>query len=380
MAKQVNKLKMIAPNKTVVFWSPVEGDDVLVRTGTIGEGSCFFHSLLYGFSKEYVSMDDDGRKKFVRRLRASMAGKVNKQSWEEIGGGLIAKIPFQENVNYILLNVYLFLTNNTNSKGRSTKKVMKKLLQTNEDNTEVYTLLTELIPLEKGFEQIILPEAYSQTEKLNINACKNAIIKRSIKFLYKKSEIKLLDEKKAKYIENCLHKLLKEILDEAEESAFQNYVKGLENVSEEVDTYTIGLISDRFNRDIYIIDGKTRLPYNNSSTSHTLKGRKSLIVLWIGDNHYEIVGRLLPGNRIQREFSHTDPIIHKLYTFLVKPNEIPEKYPELNAYLPKEYRVESNKEENDYDDDKRSRSDSDMNSSDEDDDPWNRIRDSSDED
>lgn len=378
MAKQVNKLKMIAPNKTVVFWSPTEGDDVLVRTGTIPDGSCCFHSLLYGYSKEYVSMDDDGRKKFVRRLRASMAGKVSKQSWEEIGGGLIAKIPFQENVNYILLNVYRFLTNDKSSKGRSTKKVMKKILETNQDNAEVYILLTELIPFEKGFEQNILPEAYAQTEKSNIDACKNAIVKRSIRFLYKKDEIKALDQQRAKYIENCLCKLLKEILDEAEESAFQSYVKGLENVTEEVDLYTIGLISDRFNRDIYFIDGKTRLPYNNSSTSQTLKGRKSLIVLWIGDNHYEIVGRLLPGNRIQREFSHTDPLIQKLYTFLVNPSEIPKKYPELNAYLPKEYRVDSNQEENDSDnDDKRSRSNSDMNSSDEDDDPWNKIRDSS---
>lgn len=371
---------MIAPNKTVVFWSPVEGDDVLVRTGTIAEGNCFFHSLLYAYSNEYVSMDDDERKKFVRRLRASMAGKVSKENWEEIGGGLVAKIPFQENVNYILLNVYRFLMNDSNSKGKSTKKVIKNLIEKNQDNIQVYILLTELISFQKHFEQIILPQAYTETEKSNIKVCKDAIIKKSVKFLHNRGEIKSLAIERVRYIEKCFRKLLTEVLNEAEESAFQTYVKGLENVSEEVDSYTISFISDRFNRDIYFIDGKTRLPYYNSSASQNLKGRKSLIVLWIDENHYEIVGRLLPGNRIQREFSHNDELIQKLYTFLVKPEQIPKKYPELKPYLPKQYRDDKpNEEISDSDTDDKNMSNSDMNSSDEENDPWDRIRNSSDE-
>ena len=54
MSTQFSKLKILPVDKTVVFWSPIEGDDVLIRTGTIPDGSCFFHSLLHAYSKEYA--------------------------------------------------------------------------------------------------------------------------------------------------------------------------------------------------------------------------------------------------------------------------------------------------------------------------------------
>jgi len=337
MAKQLGKLKMIPVNKTVVFWSPIEGEDVLVRTGTIAEGSCFFHSLLYAHSREYVAMNTKERMKFVRRLRASMAGKVDKESWEEMGKGLIAKIPFQEKVNDILVNFYHFLHNDSRARGRSTRKVIKNLVGEDAQQLELFKIITELVPIEE-FEQKILPIAYHKSEEHKISDTCDCIITETMVYLNNTEEFKSIDKEKSDYISNIVNKFLCQVLKEAEDSSFKEYVKGLENVAEDVDTYTIELISERFNRDVYFLDGKNRMPYNNSSTSENLKGRKSIIVLWIGGNHYEIVGRLLPGNRIQREFSHDDPLIEKLYTFLVKPAEIKHKYPDLVSYLPREFR------------------------------------------
>lgn len=337
MAKQLGKLKMIPVNKTVVFWSPIEGDDVLVRTGTIAEGSCFFHSLLYAHSREYVAMNTKERMKFVRRLRASMAGKVDKESWEDMGKGLIAKIPFQEKVNDILVNFYHFLHNDNRARGRSTRKVIKNLVGDDAQQLELFKIITELVPIEE-FEQKILPTAYHNSEDQKISDTCDCIIKETNDYLNNIEEFKSIDKEKSDYISNIVNKFLCEVLREAEDSSFKEYIKGLENVAEDVDTYTIELISERFNRDVYFLDGKNRMPYNNSSTSENLKGRKSIIVLWIGGNHYEIVGRLLPGNRIQREFSHDDPLIEKLYTFLIKPSEIKHKYTELVPYLPREFR------------------------------------------
>ena len=71
MNHQLETLRLLPVNKTVVFYSPIEGNDVLVRTGTIAEGSCFFHSLLHAYSKEYISMDIKVRMKFVKKLRSS---------------------------------------------------------------------------------------------------------------------------------------------------------------------------------------------------------------------------------------------------------------------------------------------------------------------
>ena len=283
-------------------------------------------------------MDRPNRMKFVSRLRASMASKVDRESWEEMGGGLIAKIPFQENVNDILVNFYRFLANDSKARGISTRRVIKSLVREDAQELELYKLVTELIPIDTAFEQNILPTAYSKTDDSKISGCCEAIIDETFNFLNDKEELKSIPVKKAEYIRVIIRKFLTEVLKEAEDSAFKDYVSGLQNVTENVDTYTIGLISDRFNRDIYFLDGKNRMPYNNSSTTHNLKGRKSMIVIWICGNHYEIVGRLLPGNRIQREFSHDDPIIKKLYTFLIKPEEIPKTFPDLVTYLPREYR------------------------------------------
>jgi intein/homing endonuclease len=332
-----------------VYTLGIKGDHSYSVEGVVVK-NCFFHALLHAYSKEYASMDRRGRMKFVRRLRASMAGKVDHESWEDMGGGLIAKIPFQENVNEILVNFYRFLSNDNKARGRSTRRVIKILVGEDAQELELYRLVTELIPVDTGFEQNILPAAYGKTDEMKIAGCCDTIIEETINYVNEKEEIKSITDEKAEYIRNIIRKFLTTVLKEAEDSAFKDYVSGLQNVAEDVDTYTIGLISDRFKRDIYFLDGKNRMPYNNSSTTENLQGRKSMVVLWIGGNHYEIFGRLLPGNRIQREFQPDDPIIKKLNMFLTKPSEITESYPELAPYIPREYRNSSSPSPNRFTD------------------------------
>lgn len=365
MTKQVGKLKQLPVNRTVVFWSPLEGEDVLVRTGTISEGSCFFHALLHACHKDYASMCRKERMKYVRHLRASMAGNTDRENWEELGDGLIAKIPFQEKIIYILDNFYRFLDSNDYSsvRGSSTRRLVKKILNEEKENLEVYKLIKELIPLDTGFKEKILPLAYINSENGSISECCDAIIEESIDFLKKRKEIKIIDHKKTEYICNSTDKFLRDLLKEAENTAFKEYIKGLEHVGDDIDTYTIDSISNRFKRDIYFLDGKNRMPYNNSSTTENLKKRKSIILLWIGGNHYEVVGRLLPGNRIQREFYSDDPLINKIYTFLVNPDDIHECFPELVSYLPRMYKDNSPPSHRRYSDsDINSDSDSNSNS------------------
>ena len=75
------------------------------------------------------------------------------------------------------------------------------------------------------------------------------------------------------------------------------------------------------------------MPYHNASSSENIKKRKSYILLWIENNHYEILGRLLPGNKIQREFKWDDPLIQCIYTILCDPNKVPDQYPHLIPHL-----------------------------------------------
>ena len=355
MSNQLAVLTVLPVNKTVVFYSPIEGKDVLVRTGTIAEGSCFFHALLHAYSKDYVSMNQSGRMKFVKKLRASIARKVDKSRWETLSNGLIAKIPFQENVNTILSDFYRFIARGKTGRTKSVRKVIRNVIIDEKSDTEAYKLVTEMIPIDSGFEKSILPSAYEKCNENTVSECKKTVVSHAVKYYTKefdKLKGQLEDNKIQFYIEK-LKKLIQEVVDEAEQSAYSEYIESLHDSSMEVDSYTIGLISEKFNRDIYFIDARTRMPYRDANTDK-LKKRKSIIVMWTGGCHYEIVGRLLPGNMIQREFDYKDSIIKRMYTYLCRPTKIPDEYPNLIPYLPKDLRKKLGVEMSDSEEERRS--------------------------
>lgn len=339
---QFETLQLLPVNKTVVFYSPIEGKDVLVRTGTIGEGSCFYHALLHAYSKEYVSMDTRGRKKFVQRLRSSMARKVDKNRWESLSNGLIAKIPFQENINTILNDFYRFISRGKTGRTKSVRKVIRDIIQKdNEDDIEAYKLVTEMVQLEDGFEKTILPIAYEKCSDDGISKCKKVILQTALNY-YRKEFKQLegqLDQERINFYVSKLEKLVNSVVNEAETSSYSEYIESLQDATMEVDSYTIGLISEKFNRDIYFIDARNRMPYRDGENDN-IKKRKAIIVMWTGGCHYEIVGKLLPGNIIKREFDFNDTLINRIYTYLYKPENIPDQYPNLISFLPKEIRNE----------------------------------------
>lgn len=332
--KKTLDLKILPVNKTVVFTSPIEGDDVLVRTGTIKEGSSFFHSILHAYSKDYTFMNKSDRMKFVRKIRASMVGKIDKESWEELAGGVIAKVPFLEMVHQILRNFDLFLAGtNEKIRGRTTRKAIKVLVK-NDSELEVYKLISSLVPLDILVNEI-LPSIYKKASTLKVKDTINLMIEGTSSYLSNLEEIKTVDDKKKEYLVNVFKIYFKIVCNEAYKETYKNYIKGLENTKEEIDSYSIQFISERFDRDLYFFSSNNRLPYNECSDVCTVSGKKSIILLKIAENHYEILGRLLPGNKIQREFDFNDPFIEKINMFLHDPRKIKHNYPELCDFLPK---------------------------------------------
>ena len=302
-----SKLKKLPVNKFVVFYSPIEGEDVLVRTGTISEGSSFFHAVLHGYSREYINMNRTDRVKFVRRLRASMAGKTSKDDWEELGGGLIAKMPFQEALSELLKAVYSHLDKAGEIQNRATRRVIKFLSNKDQKQNalEEYKIITELIPYKDGFLDIILPNAYNAE---NVTEIMDLVHEETINYIMTVPEMKHLSKEKVEYIQDMVTDFISAVLKEAENSAYSEYIKGLETTKETVGEFTVNYISERLNRNIYFLDPTQREPFNPSNSAYR-SDRKGIIILRIKENHYEVVGRLLSGNKIQRDFSPDDSLI-----------------------------------------------------------------------
>ena len=337
-----------------VYTLGIEDDHSYAVEGLIVE-NCFFHALLHAYSKDYVSMNAGGRMKFVKRLRSSIARKIDKGRWESLSNGLIAKIPFQENVNTILSDFYRYIARGGSGRTKSVRKIIREVIKDPKGDTEAYKLVSEMVPLEKGFEKNILPSSYEKCNEEGITACKKTVVDYATRY-YKKEFSKLegqLKEERIQYYINKLKLFVTAVVDEAENSAYNEYIESLHDASMEVDSYTIGLISEKFNRDIYFIDARTRMPYRDASHENIRK-RKSIIVMWTGGCHYEIVGRLLAGNRIQREFEFKDSIIQRIHTYLCRPEKIPDKYPNLIPYLPKDLRKKLKIDVSDSEEDRRS--------------------------
>lgn len=340
---QDSKLKVLPTGKTFVFWSPMEGEDNLVRTGTMKDGSCFFHSILHACSKEYSRENKKGKKTLVKKLRSGISSELSREKWESLGNGNVSRISFQENTHDILNNFYKYINDGIEEK--NIRKVVKKI------DENVKDIVSDLIPL-KVLTSEILPNAYKDSEQQNISLCREAMVDKISSYIKNIDEMKGLDKVKRTYIIAKVLEIFKILFEHSENYTYRKYVKSIKNTTEEVDSYMFELISDRVNRDIYILDANTKMPYINFSNSNTIKRRKSIIILWINNNHYEIVGRLLPGERVQREFTHEDDLIQRFYTFTMHPKNIYEKYPDLVEFLPKDIRNNDTEESSyDYSDD-----------------------------
>jgi hypothetical protein len=110
--------------------------------------------------------------------------------------------------------------------------------------------------------------------------------------------------------------------EEMKNEAYESYKEELKDCSTWVGTEfdsvnAFDYISDSFNINIYIIRDTTRMPYN---LGLIYKERPSVLVLWLGDSHYESIGRLNEEKKtITRVFNYGDRFINEINKILNRP-------------------------------------------------------------
>lgn len=326
MSKQLSKITPLQINKTVVLLSPLEDNDVLVRTGTIQEDNLsLFHSVFSACYSQYLSYNLEDRKKYLRKTCSGIVKNIDIKLWKKMGGGSIAIKSFQDNTIKIINNMYNFIIEN-----KDPEKITKKILKNNKKYVDIYALVVEIIPLQY-FQEHILTAIFNKSK--NINEYIEQIPLQTISYLKQTEVFKSIDSKRAEYICDMTYTFLKNVLTEIEEYTHKEYIKNVEDISKFTDIDNIELLSSFFQCDIYIINDKNRLPCKKFCDKKNIKGRKSIILLLIDKNNYEIMGKLINGKKVQREFSHQDQLIQKIYTYLLEPEKLPSKYPKLLCYL-----------------------------------------------
>ena len=113
-----NELPGILPDtyeSVAVSWYPSPPNEEVVRIGAIGDGSCFFHSVLNGYYKEYQNNPDRRyRIDLVKKLRRDIGfslqegdpNYVGKIRWETAAGGQLAGMYEQQQLGVDFESVF----------------------------------------------------------------------------------------------------------------------------------------------------------------------------------------------------------------------------------------------------------------------------------
>lgn len=83
-----------------------EIDNNLIRTGTLGEGTCFFHSILKAIDPIYNNASEQKKVQIAQKLRENISEYVTLEIYKMISDGLLAKISFDDNISKILQKLY----------------------------------------------------------------------------------------------------------------------------------------------------------------------------------------------------------------------------------------------------------------------------------
>jgi hypothetical protein len=346
-SQKMNELPLLSVNKTVVFYSPIEGRDVLVRTGTIQEKNSLVHSILHAYSSDYVQLEKNKRIKIAKKFYEKLHDKIVENKWTAESNKLLLQDSYREKIYDLLNNFYKFVLNEDCKQTKTSKKIIGELIQ-NDKDAEIYAVLCELVQIENVFS-----EFFKRNDKLD----KDSLIEQ-IKLYTEKMFDNLgkdFDKQKVLGIEK-MNELCSTILEKVQSTEYEKFLKDTKGTFP-VDNQYLEALSEKVNRDLYFINSKSRMPYRVGS----IKGRKSIVLMYHGGNHYEVVGKLLEGNRIQRQFNNDDNLIKRINAFLFKPEVVKELYPNLEPYL-KNTSVQESRSESRSESKSSSESDSDSHS------------------
>lgn len=107
--------------------------------------------------------------------------------------------------------------------------------------------------------------------------------------------------------ETIISELLPVPLERIEDESFKIYQNHLR--TQWIDAFGIEYISNVFKINVFVIKGDDRQLYRMAGVT---KFDQSVILCWIHETHYEVIGRMNENHRVVRVFKNNDPLIQRL--------------------------------------------------------------------
>ena len=320
----ISNLRKITNGKSVFYNSPFSNTNELVRTGIDMENS-FYHSLLLAYAQDYSASSVDEKNDMVQRFIDSITKKVPEDDWEQLNSEY-KLISYSSEIMLSLASFYEYIETKKKPELEAIQNVMNKLRIAS--NFELYEAIFELLSFSNFKDALRMTNRDSSNESLE--DYRKIFISNIISILNNSREFKAIDIEKKKYIINIVNNFLVTFFKEFEKQLFHQFKTKLVVVDSKVNPFLLSVISKRFKRDIYLVDGTDKLPYSVEQIDD--RGRKSIILLRL-ENSFELVGKILPNKDIGYEFESDNTIIKKLNMFFLHPEGVRNKYPELSQFL-----------------------------------------------
>lgn len=306
---------------------PVKFADNLVRTGVISDGSCIFHAILSSYSNKYIKLSNDEKIEYIKRLRSTLPDLINKDTWMSLGGGEVSRIGFTEKLVEIISHAYDRVFDRSDISQTDDEYVyLKPIFDYIDNNKTICLFICTRLSIEDINMQII--GQYKHDRDVYFDAIN--FVKFSKKY-FKHKYGQNLNEQDTIRFNHLISKLVEffdYIVKSSIDMAYNECKKYLGDSHHWIGMEYIGFISDIFSVNIYFIDAKTMMPYVFGDEL-MFPHKKSIILLWIGDAHFEIVG-VIEDNTIRRTFNSEEPLIKMIHLYSVNPKKAIKKYETIN--------------------------------------------------
>ena len=130
------------PTKSLLFKD-------LWRVGVIGQGSCFFHGVVYGLNPKYRTLETSKKVRFVKKLRLELLVFFSEEVYKKLGNGFLAELGTNSNV-HSFISMKASLANYSTWVGNEFREFVGDILDVNihlvwwiENDLQVYRTATE---------------------------------------------------------------------------------------------------------------------------------------------------------------------------------------------------------------------------------------------
>jgi hypothetical protein len=274
----------------------------IIRTGTVGEGSCFIHAVLKGLNLDnYSKMNKEDKMIYVEALRKKMSEEITLEYYK-VNLSSISMLSLSQELSKFLKIVYHFI--NHTEEYISDQFIIEMV----NENITVFKMITTLLS-EKEFIGVIDNPFITSSHHIDeyIKNYNSSFYRLFLKKL-EEEDVKLSEER----LDICKSKIKKFIESTCNfivETNFKKYKKELKNKGIWCSDLLFGFILDYLNIDAYFIDISKREKY----IDHTIKkNRPAVVIGWIDENHFENIGIMEEDQTITRLFQPDHPFINKL--------------------------------------------------------------------